>query len=306
MTILVIGESIMDIVDDDGRQSQFPGGSPANVALGLGRLGEDVLFHSQLGRDGFGQEIAQHLQHSGVRISESSWGPAPTSRGLARIQPDGSAAYSFDITWSPQPPPVVPFSLLHTGSVAAALEPGCDVVAAGMRAARARGRTVTFDPNVRRDLYEDESRARARLMSLAGLADVVKLSDEDAAWLLPGASIDAVIDAFIARGAALVAVTAGDGAHLATRRTRLHQPAEPVHPVDTIGAGDTFMARLISCIVAEPVVLTPEVDEAALRGVVGSATAAAAITVQRRGADLPWLSDLPARTLEVRDGSPAT
>ena len=148
---------------------------------------------------------------------------------------------------------------------------------------------TSFDPNVRPALLRDREVAVARFWQLCTAVDVLKLSDEDAAYLAPGRSIDEVLDQAIETGVRLAVVTTGrDGLRLATSRDRVHVSAAATTVVDTIGAGDTIMASIIFDIVSsEPI---SELLPLAAMG--ERAAAAAAVTVARAGADLPYTHEL--------------
>lgn len=289
LDVVVIGEALIDIVEAAGGVTEHVGGSPANVALGLGRRGIGVALVTQLGRDDRGARIAAHLEESGVVVPRESFAADATSTARARIASDGQASYVFDLAWDPFAVPVdLRPRVLHTGSVAAFLEPGATSVREALGATGAG--EVTFDPNIRPALVGEYAAAFPAFEATSRLSTVVKLSDEDAAWLYPGASPDAVVDAILALGPRLVAVTlGGEGAIIATSTERLTIPAEKVVVVDTIGAGDTFMASLIASVAASG---SADLDRAALERIGGDAVRSAALTVSRAGADLPWAREL--------------
>lgn len=287
--VLVIGESLVDITTGAGGVIEMPGGGPANVALGLGRRGVDVALLTNVGRDARGSLITRHLERSGVWVLGESFVDSPTSTAHAEITADGSARYEFDVRWvaSAHTPRVVPRTI-HAGSVAAFLSPGDDVVIETID--RLGAEIVTFDPNIRPALIGTPERARTRFEDFARRATLVKLSDEDAEFLYPGASVTEVLGAIGRLGPRLVAVTRGaQGAALAADGRIVQVPGRAVAVVDTIGAGDTFMASLIA---DYPAIHAGEISEADLRELGQSAVAAAAITVSRAGADLPWAAEL--------------
>nr|WP_245559131.1 carbohydrate kinase [Microbacterium indicum] len=287
-TVLVVGEALIDIVTEGGSAAEHVGGSPANVALGLGRAGVDAALLTQVGDDDRGRRIVRRIEESGSRVLPASVRPGRTSTAHATIGADGSATYAFDISWGALPEIAAAPALLHTGSIAAFLEPGADAVLALID--RLAPAEVTFDPNIRAALVGEHAAASERFAALAERATVVKMSDEDAAWLFPGLAVDAVIDRVLTLGPRLVAVTLGaDGSRIATAAERVSIAPVSVDAVDTIGAGDTFMASLIASIVAGG---TGSLGSADLRRIGDRAAAAAAITVSRAGADLPWASEL--------------
>lgn len=292
---LVVGEALIDEVVDGGRVSRHPGGSPANVALGLARLGVTTRLHTAIGDDEDGALIRRHLGASAVALTPESVTAAPTSKAVATLAADGSAAYRFALRWAPAPvgdlgsPAVV-----HTGSIGAFLEPGARVAADAVARGRSAGALIAFDPNVRPSLLPDPESLRAAHRELASAVHLVKLSDEDAAYLYPGASLEAVLDLLVDAGAGVAAITRGGaGALMASGPERVELAAVRTTVADTVGAGDTFMAALIWALAFDG----PGWDGGAistdrLRFVGAVAARAAAITVSRPGADLPSLSDL--------------
>lgn len=283
--VLVIGEALIDIVDG----TEIVGGSPANVALGLGRLGIDVDLLTAIGSDDRGRRITEHLGESGVTVLPESLCLEQTSTARASIGPDGSAAYDFDIEWKLPLSGADEHDIVHVGSIACFLEPGADDVVAAVRRAAASGQKVTFDPNIRPALLGGID-ARRRAEELMKIASAVKLSDEDAAFLYPDLPVGPVLDRILSLGPQVVAVTEGGaGAVIASVDHRVRVPAPTVSVADTVGAGDTFMASLVASLADfEDWTLTAAELEAVLRRCV----AAAAVTVSRAGADLPWREEI--------------
>ena len=186
-SFLIVGEAVVDEVRTlDGTVTAHPGGSPANVALGLARLDRTVRLLTELGDDDYGRVVWDHLEASGVVVEAQ---PAPrTSTARATLAADGSASYVFDIAWTltpdePREDPTV--GHVHTGSLASVLAPGASAVANLVRRHRA-GATTSYDPNVRPSLAGDHDVAVATVERLVSLSDVVKASLEDMEWLSPG------------------------------------------------------------------------------------------------------------------------
>lgn len=293
--VLVIGESLIDIVTDaDGRTTEVVGGSPANVALGLARQQVAVQLLTALGRDAYGERISAHLTGPGIDIVDASWSLSSTSTARARIVAGGAAEYAFDLTWAlPSPTRLPPVRLVHVGSIGAFLEPGATTLD-GWLDVREPGVLLTFDPNVRPALLPGRGEALARFERLAAQSDVVKLSDEDADWLYPGREFASVAERALALGARLVALTRGGfGAELYGGDVSVTVPAPVVTVRDTVGAGDTFMAALIQRVLASPELLRSP-TASSLAGAGAYAVAAAALTVQRVGADLPTAAEIRA------------
>jgi len=292
---LVIGEALIDIVERNGRAlGEHVGGSPLNVAVGLGRLGRDVDFLTHIADDERGRRIVDYVEASGVRLVPGSTTADRTPTALARLDESGAADYVFDIVWelagtSEAAPPVV----AHTGSIAAYLDPGCLATAALLDAYRPSA-TITYDPNVRPALITDREQAIGRIERLVERADVVKASDEDLRWIAPDSDPERVAETWLASGPSVVAVTMGEqGAFAVCAAGTVRVAARPVQVVDTVGAGDAFMTGLIDALWSLDLLGAPRrtdlgrIDTDTLDGVVRAASLASALTVARAGADLP-------------------
>ncbi|MGW8332836.1 carbohydrate kinase family protein [Streptomyces sp. NPDC055897] len=314
---LVIGEALTDVlVTPDGIRAARPGGSPANVALGLGRLGRRAWLATRIGDDPLGKEMHARLADSGVRLTGGSVQDGTTSSATARLNSEGSATYEFDIRWDPVPGAVLPTLAgmpghLHTGSIAAALAPGADLVLAAVREAHGSA-TISYDPNLRPALLRGPAVERPRIELLVSLSDVVKASEEDLAWLYPDRAPADAAREWATAGPALVVLTLGAaGAHAYWRGGHVAVPGRRVAVVDTVGAGDAFMAGLLSGLMARGLLAAgrgpvrgrharqalhratagpgpaPELASA-----LGLAARVAALTCTREGADPPTLAEL--------------
>jgi fructokinase len=218
----------------------------------------------------------------------------------AHLGADGAATYEFDLTWDLAPDAAArPGTLVvHTGSVAAVLEPGASAVRRVLDDARSTA-TVTYDPNVRPTLMGTPDDVRDRIEDLVATSDVVKVSDEDLLWLYPGADLDEVASRWQAAGPALVVVTlGGDGAFARTRTGRVDVAAPRVTVADTVGAGDSFMGALVHGLWdadllgagRRPALAAVTADT--LTTVLDRCVRVAAITVSRAGANPPRLAEL--------------
>ncbi|MGP6169901.1 carbohydrate kinase family protein [Microbacterium sp. A204] len=283
--VLVIGETLIDALP----QREEVGGSPANVAVGLGRLSVPVRFHSAIGTDVRADRIAEHFRESGVEVTAQSRSLTTTSVAHVELDGEGAATYRFEIDSSLAPWDYRGEPIVHIGSLFAFLEPAATAVETFVKTLPPEA-IVTFDPNIRAELIDDVTSARDRFARLCALSDIVKLSDEDARWLYPSSSESDVLTQIASFGPHLVALTRGaEGAVMfACGATVSTRPAK-VPVVDTVGAGDTFMAALISCVVVGGLPATT--GEVARIG--DLAAMAAGVTVSRRGADLPWAEELP-------------
>lgn len=295
---VVVGEALVDLIGKRGGRvfTASPGGSPANVALGLARLGPSVTLNTLLGRDAFGEMITAHLEASGVVVAGSPAAGRSTSLAIAMLDADG-ASYDFRIDWDLKTLPSLPAGArcLHTGSLATVLPPGDQAVLDLMRRERHRGvATISYDPNIRPSILGDARRARPQVEATVALADVVKVSDEDLHWLYDDQQYQDIARRWLAMGPVLVVVTRGGaGAYAVSRAREVTQPAVPVEVVDTVGAGDAYMAGLLDGLHVADLLgggrreALTAVDEPTIVHVLNRAAVAAAITCSRPGADPP-------------------
>ena len=295
--VLVVGEALVDIVHRaDGSIDESPGGSPANVALALGRLGRRPRLLTSIGDDPHGRAVRDWLAASDVSVQGRT--AARTSTALARLDAQGAATYEFDLDWQVEAASIDIADALHVGSIAATLQPGATAVAELLD--RHRGRAlVSYDPNIRPSLIDDRDSVRRQALSLIVRADVIKASDEDVAWLHPGEDVTDVARRWSRSGAALVVVTTGaDGCLAVGPSFELRVPAVEVDVVDTVGAGDTFMAGLIDGLLSETAFgsdarrVLESLGEEQLSALLHRSARAAAVTVSRPGADPPTRSEL--------------
>jgi fructokinase len=308
MTMLtVIGEGLVDVVQRSSGIEAHVGGSPLNVAVGLARLGHPVQFVGRYGRDAYGESVAAHLRTSSVMLPQGPDG-LPTSVATALVDDDGAATYTFDLAWElPGLRERLPFmlqanTLLHTGSIATMLAPGAAEVLAAVEYAHPAS-TISFDPNCRPSIITDADYARRQAEKFVTLSDIVKASDEDLAWLYPGAdpleSARRWLKLGGAEGPAMVVVTRGAaGPWGITAAGEAEFAAPRVEVADTVGAGDSFMAALLSGVVDRG--LNGAQNRADLRALpaegltalLAHATRAAAVTVSRAGANPPTRAEL--------------
>ncbi|MCI0157754.1 carbohydrate kinase [Leifsonia shinshuensis] len=289
-SVLVVGEALTDIIDRGGVVEEVPGGSPANVALGLGRLGTPTALLTALGRDARGRAIADRLDTADVAVLEQSWSLEETSTAAATLNPDGSAEYRFRILWRlPDTVEVSAASHLHVGSIATFLAPGADQVTAVVES-RGAGTTVSYDPNIRRDLVGDPVAARSRFEQLCRSCDIVKLSDEDAEFLFPELTPEGAAQ-LIGDVVPIVVVTRGaEGSLLRHGGVTTPVPVTMTTVADTVGAGDSYMAALLWALLREPA--WPAVEPDAVLRAATIASRAASITVSRVGAEPPTTAAL--------------
>lgn len=298
--VLVIGEALIDIViPHSGEAVEHVGGSPANVAIGLARLGHDTQLATHIGTDDLGRRIAALLVSERVALAPGSDRAERTPTAAAQLDADGAASYRFDLDWQLDPGLAVPAGHVHTGSIAATLKPGGAAVAAVVARARDLA-TISYDPNARPSIMGGADQVLAEIEALVAQADVVKASDEDIAWLYPGRSLEEVLAGWAELGPRLCAVTRGGQGALVLVRGEFHAlPAPSTSVVDTVGAGDSFMSGLLSGLLDAGLLGGAAArDRLAAAGwdevepAVRRALACAAITVSRAGSNPPTRDEL--------------
>jgi fructokinase len=305
---LVCGEALFDFFSDneaDGPASQvsfkaIAGGSPFNVAVGLRRLGVASALFAGLSTDYLGRRLQQVLLNEGVSTQYLMDFDAPTTLAMVAVGADGSPHYSFrgegcaDRQLRPAHLPTLGPEVrgLHFGSFSLVVQPIADTLLA--LAERESGkRLISLDPNVRLNPQPDIELWRSRIATLVRYADLIKVSDEDLSLLYPEHEPQAVIDGWLTHRCQLVFLTRG--AQGATVFSREHgswsMPARPVKMADTVGAGDTFQAALITWLTEQQLdsveglcTLTSEQISAML----DFAMHAAALTCGKTGPDLPY------------------
>lgn len=309
--IVVCGEALFDVFADDETGTGFSlsakvGGSPFNLAIGLARLGVPPAYFGGLSTDLFGRKLAATLVREGVDIS---YAPRPggatalvtvdlDARGVPNYRLYGGATAERDVSVADAARVPEEASAIHVGSYCMVVEP----VASALRAlvGRQQGRSlIAFDPNVRLTIEPDRNDWVRAVAWMLPRTDLLKISDEDIAELYPGTAPREFIEIALGAGVALAVVTCGaHGVLAATPALGIVQlPAMPVDVVDTVGAGDTFQAALLSWLSRHGLLTRTALDAldaAALRSALVFAGRAAAITCSRRGADLPRLDEVEA------------
>lgn len=315
--ISVIGEAIVDLHDEDptpiesggGRSRPFtahPGGSPLNVAIGVARLERPSAYLGRLGRDAFGRLLRAHLAANRVDLTGCVDAAEPSTAAIVSLDAARKASYDFyvdgtaDWQWTPDELSSLPTGtrVLHTASLASWLPPGDAVIAARVGQARRDGVLTSYDPNVRPALMPAD--AVARVEHMVAQASLVKVSDDDLAFLYPGVDILDIGTRWRALGPDLVVVTRGaEGAQAFSAVGTCLQGGIRVDVVDTVGAGDAFMAGLLAGIdrrdAASPDAFRHLVtDTDTVLALLRDAMVVAAITCSRAGANPPTLAEVQA------------
>ncbi len=302
--ILVCGEALIDLFvgapSPTGLQAEaVAGGSPFNVAIGIGRLGRSSAFLSTLSDDAFGAFLKEKLVAAGVSTSYVQPCPKRTTLSVVATNTAGQPQYSFyaeecaDRALTPDAlPPQLPSDInaIAAGSYSLGVEPIASAIETLIRR-EAGTRVISLDPNVRPRVVGDLAAYRDRFERLLTQATVVKASDEDIALLYPSKDIMTAAKDWLRSGPDLVIMTRGAKGPLAAfKGAVVERPSPSIEVVDTVGAGDTFHAGLLAWLDANSL-LTPEaigaLTEEQVMAALDFASTAAAIVCTRRGANPP-------------------
>lgn len=287
---------------DVERFQRAAGGAPANVAVGLARLGTASAFAGQVGDDAFGQHLHDLLARTGVDVSALRLTPDYRT-GLAFVSLGDEGEREFLFYRHPSADSQVQIDGLsalpallaraagfHFGGVLLASEPARSATWAALDLAEAANVPISFDPNLRLDLWASQEEARAVSLAALARARTVKLSREEAEFLTGEADVTAQFAALRQPDGGLLVITGGAaGAWHRTGGEIAYTPAPAVEAVDTTGAGDGFMAGLLHSLLGAQPATSP-------RQAVRFAAACGALTVTRRGA----IPALPSRDEVVR------
>ena len=303
MRFVVCGEALIDLMPEqmispaESRWIARSGGGPFNTAAALAKQGQDTRFLGRLSTDALGRQLRSHLELAGVDLSLAVATPDPTSLAVVSLDEEGRASYHFHFTgtsafsWRPgELPELESGDWLHFGSIGAVIGSGAKHILDFVRRTDA---AVSFDLNVRPSTLPDRAEyfgLIADLLTAVGKnGGIAKASDEDIAWLVDDDSDPlGYAEGWVGEyGLAMFIITLGaDGvAAVKPDGRRLHAPGRSVEVVDTVGAGDTFMAGFLSAYAEDP----GDVELALARGV-----ASAAIVCTRKGAQPPTAAEVDA------------
>lgn len=304
--ILCAGEALIDMLPRESKNgelafSPYAGGSVFNTAIALGRLGAPVGFFSGISTDLFGSLLTDALGASDVRFEFAARSQRPTTLAFVTLH-EGHASYAFydentagRMLVEEDLPTTRNVSALFFGGISLAVEP-CATVYESLCAREAEAKVIMIDPNIRQSFIQDEDRYRSRIDRMISYADIVKVSDEDLAWIVGHNDLAKGANALLDSGPSLVCVTRGaNGVSGFSQSSQVDVAAQTVDVVDTVGAGDTFNAGVLAAIENRNLLskegianFSKEDISAALE--LGSR--AAAVTVSRAGANPPTLAEL--------------
>jgi fructokinase len=309
--IVCCGENLIDMVPSgkDGKAPYgsfrvAPGGCPYNSAIAAARLGAGVYFLGKMASDFLGDKLYSRLVENGVNTDLVIRSDQPVLLAFVEKNPSGEARYAFyaenaadrslaEADLPSSMPAGVNFLLV--GSISLVLEPAATTILDLVERERSR-LLVSFDPNVRPSLIPDRKAFLEKFETLCTASAIVKASDSDLEWLYGSSDMEKIGDHLLDLGPEAVFLTMGEkGSLAATKRARVFVEAFPVKVADTIGAGDTFHAAILTALDRKGIVARKQLAglcEDELRGLLRFASAAAAINCAREGADPPRLDEV--------------
>ncbi len=307
--IVCCGEALIDFLPRTSTggaavYQPFCGGSVYNTAVALGRLGVATGLFTGISTDFFGDQLMEGLKASKVERKYIKRWDHPSTLAFVKLA-NGQARYSFFddnsagrmLTGKDLPKLAAKVRALHFGSICLIADPGASTYEALMKR-EAKRRVTCFDPNIRASLIKDRRAYLARLKRMIAMCDILKISDEDVAWITGKKNFAAAARKWLKAGAKIVAVTrGGEGVEAFTARFAIRLAAVPVKVADTVGAGDTFTAGLLAALARAGKLdkkALADIAENDLHRALDFAARAAAITCSRPGADPPWADELDA------------
>ena len=298
MSMWVCGEVLIDLLPGTPDRVAVVGGGPANTAKALARLGHDVNFIDGISTDDYGVKARAELLADEVNLDLALTSDKPTCLAIVTLAADrkasyefkidGTATFDFDLNWLPDPSVHKP-SVLQIGTLVTIVEPGATVLYDwAMKVAEFA--PIVFDPNIRPSVMGDRDRYQAAVEKWAAISSVIKVSDDDLAWLFPGQPFEKIAKRWVADGAALVVVTRGVNGSIGYTESGVEEAlGVKIDLVDTVGAGDTVGAVIIEAMVRDGIL---SLQGEGLKKVLNRAAAAAAITCSRAGAQPPYKHEL--------------
>ncbi|WP_421383598.1 aminoimidazole riboside kinase [Bacillus salacetis] len=257
--IISLGEALIDFIPLDQENISYqksPGGAPANVAVGLARLGAKSTFLGKVGKDVLGEFLKETLENYGVRTNQMFLTPdIKTGVVFVTNAEDGERSFDFYIDPSAdrfleageiEETDFTEHKILHFGSISMISSPSKEATHYAVKLAKENGMIVSYDPNLRLGLWDNEENARETIKSMLGKADFLKISEEELEFITGEKDLDAGAEKMKAYNIPLIIITMGaEGCHVYTKDGHKHVPAMKVKAVDTTGAGDAFVSGML-------------------------------------------------------------
>ncbi len=316
--IVVIGEALIDLISkgNTGSYQAVVGGANANVALALAVRQEKQIFLGRISTDGFGQQIRNHLGKGGVNLDYSVSAKEQTTLAVATIDDAGVASYSFytkdtaDWGWTKEELPALSklseldAKAVQYGCLGMAIGPGNKVIEAWLAEIFATDSiTLSHDLNIRPALGFDRATERNRVEKLNQISHIIKASDADIEWLYdlsPGSSLDSIATEW-SKGKLVIVTKGSAGVSLYRDGKKIDVPGQKVELVDTVGAGDTFMASFLAelnsrgALGSSPASKLMGLSDEQVIEVARISNAAAAIVCERTGCQPPTKQEIAER-----------
>lgn len=301
--ILCSGESLIDMVPENGTFRPLAGGAVYNTTVALGRLGEDVAYLWPISRDSFGEMLLAPLNEAGINIDLCPRTDRLTTLALVTLD-QGEAVYSFydegsaGRMLSPDDIPALPdhITAIFAGGISLVPDP-CGAAIETLIEQNHTKLPVFLDPNIRPFFIQDAPAFRARLNRIIPQCDIVKLSSDDLAWLYPDLGAPEAAQKVLQMGPRIVLQTGGSaGSHAHWAGETVTAPAIRTTVADTIGAGDTFNAGVLASLRRQGVLgkeALADISGEQIKAALTLGAQAAAVTVSRAGANPPWQHEMP-------------
>jgi fructokinase len=301
MDIICIGEALIDFLAvqsgtrfrDVTEFRRVAGGAPANVAVGTAKLGKKSAFIGRVGRDEFGFYLRDMIAGNGVNVEQLQYDdeartglafialPTPTTREFLFYRNPSADMFidqdkfNVDLLRSTK--------ILHFGSITLIREPSRSSTLKAIEIAKDAGALISYDPNLRTDLWSDSAAAKKQMLAALPLADTVKLNDEELEFLTGVPDISEGAERIISSGPEIVFVTLGaEGSFYATSRFSGSIPTFDVKTVDSTGCGDSFVSGLLAFLAEKDLAEVLD-NKTALAEAVKVSNAAASITSMKKG-----------------------
>ncbi len=307
--ILHCGEALIDfipVLDKDGNNAYkpAPGGSPYNSSIASARLGVKVFFLGRISRDFFGDQLVRNLEKNGVDTSYIVRSDQPSTLAFVKKTATGEARYAFYTNDAadrglvesdlPQSFPEELHAIVF-GSISMVPDPVSSTIL-GLLETEADNRVISFDPNIRPMVIEDEADYRGRLDRSFAASTIVKISDEDLRWIFPDLSIEEGAKKLVTGRTKLVVVTLGaEGGFAVTENGTVRMAGVETEVSDTVGAGDSFHSALLAWLSRKKKLTLQGVaslDRSEIESMLSFAVRVAAKTCSRPGADPPYLREI--------------